>query len=79
MKTKGFIIHDAGDSSVGIFSATWELKGDFYFSDEEELNDFKTDLEYVFTEYTGGFKISVMTEEEHEAYCKTENEFMMGL
>ena len=75
IETKGFSIHCPGDPSVGIFPATWNLKGGYFFSDKEELASFKEGLQNLFTEYTGGFKVTVMTEEELEASEKAEAEF----
>jgi len=41
IEIKGFRITDYGDPSVGIFRADWELSGEFYFEDEEDLKNFK--------------------------------------
>lgn len=48
IKTKGFIISDPGDTSVGIFPATWKLDGDFEFYDSDELNAFKKAITEAF-------------------------------
>lgn len=48
MYTEGFIIRSDGDPTVGIYPAEWQLTGGFYFSDQEELEEFRTKLKEAF-------------------------------
>jgi hypothetical protein len=66
MKITGFYVTAAGDPSVGIFSSTWKIDGDFYFDDQEELELLRKDLKEVFTNYCGE-GVSVETFEEDAA------------
>ena len=56
----------SGDPSVGINPATWKLEEDFYFDDQEELEEFKNQLKELFTNYCG--EISFI--ETYEKYQK---------
>lgn len=71
--TKGFIIHYAGDPSVGIFPATWEITGGFYFEDKQEFETFKEKLRETW-EYCSDTPIGIGTFEQHEETIKEENE-----
>jgi hypothetical protein len=55
IETKGFIICSQGDPSVGIFPDMYELKGDFWFEDKNDLNLFKHNIlkafEYQYDDY----------------------------
>lgn len=53
MKVAGFYVTAPGDPSVGIFPANWKIDGDFYFDNEEELEEFRKELNEVFTNYCG--------------------------
>jgi hypothetical protein len=66
MKVSGFYVTAAGDPSVGIFSSTWKLDGDFYFDNQEELEEFRKELKEVFTNYCGE-GVDVDTFEENDA------------
>ena len=65
IEVKGFGIYFAGDPSVGIFPASWEINNGFVFDDEEDLNYFRKSLEETFGNYCNG-KVTVMTFEEIE-------------
>jgi hypothetical protein len=51
--TKGFLVVDYGDPSVGIFKKEWEIKGDFIFNGRLDLELFRSDLKYFFMESLG--------------------------
>ena len=72
MKITGFIISAQGDSSVGINSATWKLEEDFYFDDQEELEEFKNQLKELFTGYCGEISF-VETYEEYQKQIDVED------
>lgn len=44
INSKGFYIMYSGDPSVGIFDQIWEIKGDFFFDTQDELDEFKNQL-----------------------------------
>lgn len=44
----GFAIVSDGEPSVGISRGSWDLKGPFYFSDQEELELFRQKLKEAF-------------------------------
>ena len=60
----GFHIEECGDQSVGISAAFFELKGSFYFVDEEHLQEFKTELKELFENHQADTRINVYTFEE---------------
>jgi hypothetical protein len=53
MKISGFYITAPGDPSVGIFPANWKIDGDFYFDNQEELEEFRKELNELFTNHCG--------------------------
>ena len=63
IRVTGFTIHDYGDESVGIFSASWMLNGEFFFTDNNELKEFKKKLAEAFEWATNG-PVEIMTLEE---------------
>jgi hypothetical protein len=63
IKTKGFHIIFKGDSSVGIFDSRWELNGDFYFDNQEELESFRKELQVLYENYCG--EVTIETFEEY--------------
>jgi hypothetical protein len=65
IKVSGFHITAQGDESVGISSASWELRNDFYFDNQEELEEFKMEIRSLFEWYCGEVT-SVVTFEEYE-------------
>lgn len=69
----GFYITAPGDESVGIFPATWKLENDFHFDSPEELEEFKKELRSLFEFYCGEVT-SVVTFEEYEAQCESEEQ-----
>lgn len=70
IKISGFIITSAGDPSVGISDAVWELKNGLYFDNNEELEEFRKGLAQLFEDYCGD--IHVKTLEEYEAEMEAE-------
>jgi hypothetical protein len=70
IKISGFYITSQGDPSVGINDAVWELKQDFYFDNEEELEDFRKEVVQLFDGYCG--QVHVETIEEYEAEMEAE-------
>ena len=65
MKIKGFYISANGDPSVGINPATWELRNDFYFDNQEELEEIRKELKNLFEFYCGE-DVNVITFEEEQ-------------
>jgi hypothetical protein len=63
VKTKGFNIMFKGDPDVGIFSSRWELNGDFYFDNQQELEDFRKELQALYENYCG--EVTIETFEEY--------------
>jgi len=68
----GFNITSKGDPSVGINNSLWELKNNFYFDDEEELEYFRKQLINIFNEYCG-YNIIVETFEETSKRIQNED------
>lgn len=63
IKVRGFSIMFKGDPSVGIFDSRWELSGDFYFDDKEELEAFRKELQTLYENYCG--EVTIETFEEY--------------
>ena len=61
-----FYIFYAGDPSVGIWDQKWTVGPDFYFEDQEDLNNFKEELKKAF-EYICDGPPEVSTQEEIDA------------
>jgi hypothetical protein len=61
-----FYIFSAGDPSVGLWDQEWTIGPDFYFEDEEDLNNFKEKLKKAF-EYICDGPPEVSTQEEIDA------------
>ena len=74
-KVTGFHVTAPGDDSVGIPSASWEIKNDFYFDTPEELEEFKKEIKALFEWYCGEVT-SVVTFEEHRAMLNAEDKMM---
>jgi hypothetical protein len=72
MKVTGFIISAQGDPSVGINPATWKLEEDFYFDNQEELEEFKNQLKELFTNYCGEISF-IETYEEYQKQIDAED------
>ena len=56
MKTKkvtGFYITMPGDLSMGVNDIEWKIDGDFYFDNEDELEEFRALLVLTFRSYCG--------------------------
>lgn len=68
----GFQISTMGDPSVGIPYDIWELHGEFYFNDKEELEDFKKGLEDFFANYYSDERPGVISFEEAKEIEETE-------
>lgn len=77
IKTKSFRIVSPGDPSVGIFSAEWELTGDFIFEEPFELEEFRTKLKEAF-EYVAD-DCYIETFEERQKYLEEENRMFNGI
>ena len=73
IKVTGFYITAPGDDSVGIPSALWELRNEFHFDDQKELDEFKKELKGSFEWYCGEIT-SVVTFEEYNAELDAEDD-----
>ena len=51
IETKGFIIVSWSDPSVGIFERRWEVRGDYIFDTQEELDDFRESLKQTWEQH----------------------------
>jgi hypothetical protein len=72
MNITGFYITAKGDPSVGINESQWKLEEDFYFDNQEELEEFKNELKKFFN-YFYGEGISVETYEEYQKQIDAED------
>jgi hypothetical protein len=73
-ETKGFIISDPGDDSVGILSSNYELHGPFIFEDNEALINFVNDLKHLFNKHctdTSHIKTFEQSELEEKQFLST--------
>lgn len=70
IKISGFYITSKGDESVGIFDARWELRHDFYFDNQQELEDFRAKLKAIYEDYCG--QVTVETFEEYQKLVEDE-------
>lgn len=75
MKIKGFYITANGDPSVGINPATWELRNDFYFDNQEELEEFRKELKSFFEFYCGEVTDVLTFEEEQQMIDEEEQQY----
>jgi len=66
IKVTGFHVTAPGDESVGIFPATWEIKNDFYFDNQKELDIFKFEIKSLFEFYCGEVTNVITFEEQNE-------------
>jgi hypothetical protein len=71
IKVSGFYITAPGDESVGIQSASWEMRNDFYFDTPEELEEFRKEIKQLY-EFHCGEVTSVVTFEEYNAELEAE-------
>lgn len=71
IKITGFYVTAAGDPSVGINQATWEVRNDFYFDNPEELQEFRKEIKSLF-EFHCGEVVSILTFEEQQAMLDDE-------
>lgn len=65
INTKGWIIFNEGDPSVGIPSESWKIEGDMVFPDQESLEDFRVKIQKAF-ESLSEVPLAVLTLEEQE-------------
>jgi len=75
MKIKSFYITANGDPSVGINPATWELRNDFYFDNQEELEEFRKELKSFFEFYCGEVTDVLTFEEEQQMIDEEEHRY----
>lgn len=75
LKVTGFHVTAPGDDSVGIPSASWEVKNDFYFDTPEELQEFKKELAGTFEWYCGE-NVTVVSFEEYDRMLELEDKMM---
>jgi len=75
IEVSGFHIVSQGDPSVGMFDAEWEIRNNFYFDNQKELDEFKEELSKLFEGYVGDVTIETFDErliqietEERERY-----------
>jgi hypothetical protein len=71
IKVTGFYIIFKGDPSVGIFDSQWELRGDFLFDTQDELEEFRAHLSLTYESYVGE-RCQILTFEEHQARIEEE-------
>lgn len=72
IKVTGFYITAYGDASVGMFDQTWKIDGDFYFEDQEHLEEMRQKIKEAFEVYTEN--LAVQTAEEITELIRQENE-----
>lgn len=48
-----FFVTAPGDPSVGIFPSTWTIESDFYFEDQNDLDEFKENILQAFEKAFG--------------------------
>ena len=53
IKVTGFYVTMPGDMSVGMFDQEWKVEGDFYFDNQDELDEFKALLDLTFQNHCG--------------------------
>ncbi|MFW6242890.1 MAG: hypothetical protein ACOC2W_01915 [bacterium] len=70
----GFYILFAGDPSVGIFDETWNVEGDFYFENKEELEFFREKLKETW-ELVSDTPIGVESFEEYNERIKLQEKY----
>ena len=75
MKVEGFYITANGDPTVGINPATWELRNDFYFDNQEELEEFRNEIKSLFESYCGEVTNVITFEEEQQMIDKEEHRY----
>jgi len=77
IKISGFHITTQGDLSVGINSVTWEIINDFYFDNQDQLEEFRDEIKQLFEFYCGG-NIKVQTIEEYQAMLNAEDQILFN-
>lgn len=73
-QASGFYIRFAGEPSVGIFPAEWEIKGDFYFDSQKSFDEFKDKLADLWANDVVDDVVGVSSFEEWEEYLKKEEQ-----
>lgn len=63
VKVTGFNITTIADPSVGNYECSWQMTGDYYFDNLDELEDFRTDIKKFYTGFCGD-EVKVYTFEE---------------
>lgn len=53
LEPESFFIQFHGEPKVGIFDASWDLSGGFYFEDVEHMEEFRDALQLAFEIATG--------------------------
>ena len=71
IKVTGFYIIFPGDPSVGINESQWKLEGDFYFDNQDELEEFRALLNLTYQNYVGD-DCNIITFEEQQARIDAE-------
>ncbi len=71
LRVSGWVIHSEGDWSVGIPDGRWEVKGEMWFNDAEEKEEFRSKLSLAF-EYVCDPVSYVKTFEEEKAMFAAE-------
>jgi hypothetical protein len=72
IKTKGFYVTSFGDPSVGINDATWTINGGFFFTDDEEIEEFKKGLLETFGLIADNLTVCTFEEYDEEIENQTE-------
>ena len=73
IKVTGFYIIFPGDPSVGIFESQWKLYGDFYFDNQDELEEFRALLNLTYRNYVGE-DCNITTFEEQQSRIDSEKQ-----
>lgn len=72
--TKGFVVFDSfHDESVGIYPQSWEVKGEFSFSSQEDYDQFTMSLQSAFDLLCGDLPV-IRTVEDIEEELRLEAE-----
>lgn len=62
IKTSGFQITSKGYPNLDMGDKVWEMKEDFYFDNQDQLEQFKKGLESFFNEYVGEVQVETFEE-----------------
>ncbi len=72
IRVDGFVLHSAGDPSVGIPSSDWTISGEMFFEEKEDLEEFRKSLRETFQFVCDGAP-KVMTFEEYQSIIDAED------